>query len=101
MLGSPTVLMAVRLRLLALLLSTSTLIHSSAVNHTIDDELGDSVTGVKPMYSPADQWHEHAQCPTCGVTMAADASKAFQGTWHDTSYEPTGLDPDGVSIEMS
>lgn len=93
--------MAVRLRHLALLLLTTRLAHSGAVNRTIDDEFGDSVTGDRPVYRPADQWHEHAQCPQCGVTMAADASKAFQQTWHDTSYEPNGLDPDGVSIEMS
>ncbi|KAI0758221.1 hypothetical protein C8Q74DRAFT_1441786 [Fomes fomentarius] len=97
----PSVPMAVRLQLIALLLSTTRLAYSGAVNRTIDDEFGDSVTGDRPVYRPADQWHEHAQCPQCGVTMAADASKAFQQTWHDTSYEPNGLDPDGVSIEMS
>lgn len=57
------------------------------VNHTIDDQFGDPVNGIMPVYFPADQWSQGATCVGC--TVRPLASKAFDGTWHDTTYVVT------------
>ncbi|KAI0751143.1 hypothetical protein C8Q80DRAFT_555087 [Daedaleopsis nitida] len=79
------------------------LAHAGAVNHTIDDAKGDSVTGALPTYSPADIWNSGPGCltPPCGVNKTnVDVSQVFDGTWHDTTYQPR-LHLNGVSIEVS
>jgi hypothetical protein len=54
------------------------------VNHTIDDEHGDSLTGVQPIYSPPDKWVQGATCTSCNA--APNPSLAFDHTWHDSTY---------------
>ncbi|KAI5116467.1 hypothetical protein M0805_006727 [Coniferiporia weirii] len=58
------------------------------VNRTIDDQLGDSVTGVLPIYEgpPADNWQQGATCKGCEAQP--DPSLAFRGTWHDATWNP-------------
>ncbi|EIW63798.1 uncharacterized protein TRAVEDRAFT_80075, partial [Trametes versicolor FP-101664 SS1] len=51
------------------------------VNYTIDDDVGDSNSGVVPTYAPADAW-------TQGGTADVDPLQAFQGTWHAATYDP-------------
>ncbi|KAI0714685.1 hypothetical protein C8Q76DRAFT_673819 [Earliella scabrosa] len=64
-----------------------------SINRTIDDELGDSVTGIKPSYSPPDKWTQGAQCPTCHVRPSyVDVPQVFERTWHDTTFRPGGPD---------
>ncbi|KAJ7281950.1 hypothetical protein C8J57DRAFT_1056257 [Mycena rebaudengoi] len=74
--------------------------HASAAttsNRTIDDEVGDSVSGVKPTYEPLSYWNlQGTSCANC--TAKPDASLAFSGTWHDSSSFP-GQDP--VSCTLS
>ncbi|TBU26827.1 hypothetical protein BD311DRAFT_416267 [Dichomitus squalens] len=48
---------------------------------TIDDQDGDSVTGLIPSYSGA--WNLGPQCTGCRVQP--DPSQAFSGTWHDAT----------------
>ncbi|KAF7309146.1 hypothetical protein MKEN_01116900 [Mycena kentingensis (nom. inval.)] len=54
-----------------------------AGSRTIDDTNGDSSSGAKPSYSPADQFSPNSNCPDC--VYHPDAGSTFDGTWHDTS----------------
>ncbi|KAI0327694.1 hypothetical protein GY45DRAFT_1327351 [Cubamyces sp. BRFM 1775] len=69
--------------------STITPRSSAAVNRTIDDELGDSVTGLQPIYSPQADWNQGATCTTCHIgTGLIDPTRVFGGTWHDSTTYP-------------
>ncbi|KAI0658335.1 hypothetical protein C8Q70DRAFT_881279, partial [Cubamyces menziesii] len=58
-------------------------------NRTIDDELGDSVTGLQPVYSPQADWNQGATCTTCHIgTGLIDPTRVFGGTWHDSTTYP-------------
>jgi len=54
------------------------------VNRTIDDQYGDPIAGIMPVYAPIDKWTQGASCPECWAKPAPD--EAFMGTWHDSSY---------------
>ncbi|KAJ3995092.1 hypothetical protein F5050DRAFT_1769584 [Lentinula boryana] len=51
----------------------------------IDDQDGDSVTGIVPIYSPSTYWQQGASCFLC--EFDPDPSKTFHGTWHDITHE--------------
>lgn len=59
---------------------------SVLVNRTIDDQLGDKVTGLMPSYTPTDGWTQGNGCGSCFVTL--DASQTVDNTWHDETYIP-------------
>ena len=66
-----------------------------SVNQTIDDDLGDSLTGLKPRYAPGDGWAQGAECSGCNInTRNVDVSRVQDGTWHDSTHHPG--DPDRV-----
>lgn len=69
-----------------LLLLTLPSRHADAVliNRTIDDEYGDPITGIMPVYNPPDAWAQGAKCPGCGAQPSPNL--AFNGTWHDSTY---------------
>ncbi|KAI0792655.1 hypothetical protein C8Q75DRAFT_713837 [Abortiporus biennis] len=69
-----------------LLLLVAQLILGGAVNRTIDDQNGDSVTGIQVQYSPAALWNQGSTCGGCATK--ADPSQAVDGTWHDGSRTP-------------
>ncbi|KAJ6480924.1 hypothetical protein C8R45DRAFT_831846 [Mycena sanguinolenta] len=85
-----------------------TLSIGTTFERTIDDTLGDSESGVLPVYEPADavllKPLQNSDCPAC--TFHPDASSAFQGTWHDSSQLPGGpavsvsLSFDGIAITL-
>ncbi|KAI5115993.1 hypothetical protein M0805_009065 [Coniferiporia weirii] len=58
------------------------------VNRTIDDQFGDSVTGVLPTYGGygGSNWAQGATCQKCRAQP--DPSSVFQGSWHDTTWSP-------------
>ncbi|KAI0828997.1 hypothetical protein BC628DRAFT_1187410 [Trametes gibbosa] len=61
------------------------------MNRTIDDETGDSVTGVKPVYAPDNlNWIQGLTCVHCTLLpyKVIDVSQTFGGTWHDCTYHP-------------
>lgn len=65
--------------------------YTLSINRTIDDELGDSISGVKPTYIPADGWHLGTECSTCNIgSKNIDVNQAFDGTWHDVTYRVGG-----------
>lgn len=51
----------------------------------IDDEYGDLVTGIQPVYTGS-QWSEGTTCSFC--KFKPDPSKTFNGTWHDNTHRP-------------
>ncbi|KAJ3780572.1 hypothetical protein GGU10DRAFT_300898 [Lentinula aff. detonsa] len=64
-------------------------IHIQALEESryIDDQDGDSVTGIVPIYTPSTYWQQGASCVLCGFDP--DPSKTFHGTWHDITHETT------------
>ncbi|KAI0778899.1 hypothetical protein BD413DRAFT_447284, partial [Trametes elegans] len=68
------------------------------VNRTIDDEHGDSNSGLPPDFEPQSSWAQGSTCTGCivqhsrnppkhdGATI--DTSLPFDGTWHDSTYHP-------------
>ncbi|KZT06160.1 uncharacterized protein LAESUDRAFT_759685 [Laetiporus sulphureus 93-53] len=62
-------------------------------NFTIDDEYGDSVSGLQPIYQPS--WNYGPQCPGCAIQPEKD--KTFDQTWHDTTIHP-GDQPHNVTL---
>ncbi|KAI0758222.1 hypothetical protein C8Q74DRAFT_307653 [Fomes fomentarius] len=71
------------------------------VNHTIDDEIGDSVDGVRPVYFPLGTWSQGSQCMGCAIhTGIVDPHMAFDGTWHDSTYFPGGPGGPGHTITV-
>jgi len=76
------------------LFSLSAVQAQTAVNRTIDDALGDSETGVKPLFSPAAAWHA-GECAQCAIRP--DPAQAFQGTWTEATYRA----PDTLNIQLS
>ena len=57
---------------------------AALVNRTIDDFFGDRFTGTYPIYSPATLWQQGNGCTGC--LFQADVSKAFDETWHDSTF---------------
>ncbi|THV03980.1 hypothetical protein K435DRAFT_962113 [Dendrothele bispora CBS 962.96] len=55
-----------------------------AVNRTIDDSLGDSVTKQRPTYFPASGVWDDETCSGCAIQP--DRSLAFDGTWTAATY---------------
>lgn len=55
-------------------------------NVTIDDQTGDAVTGLKPIYNPSIAWNQGAGCGFCAAKP--NTSDAEGGTWHDGTYVP-------------
>ncbi|ESK96476.1 hypothetical protein Moror_6984 [Moniliophthora roreri MCA 2997] len=70
--------------LLFLISFLSTTVRGVLQTRFIDDETGDSVTGAKVTYSPANQWSQGNSCTGCNV-RPSNAS-AYNGTWHDTTH---------------
>ncbi|KAJ6606198.1 hypothetical protein DFH09DRAFT_896246, partial [Mycena vulgaris] len=67
-------------------------------NRTIDDQSGDSVSGLRPTYRPAPFWSLNSSCDGC--LFHPDPSLAFNHTWHDSSQLP-GHDPVSVTLEFA
>lgn len=66
---------------------------ASLTNRTIDDELGDSATGLKPTYSPENLWAQGSQCSGCHIAPVnrggqVQVDDVYDGTWHDTTFAP-------------
>ena len=83
------------MRLLLLLWAVSALYTSTFARtelRTIDDTYGDSLTGAKPDYSSGgnDCWFQGPGCTEC--VLQPDPSKAYNGTWHDTTSTRCGND---------
>jgi hypothetical protein len=69
---------------------------SGPTNRTIDDQTGDSVTGVLPVYSPATLWKNGAACTDCFV----QPDKSKTSSWHDSTIDPGG-DPRNITLTFT
>ncbi|KAI9059940.1 hypothetical protein FKP32DRAFT_1578989, partial [Trametes sanguinea] len=79
----------VRVGAIIILLARASSTTAGLVNRTIDDQLGDSVTGAVPSYAPDGGWAAAQNCQTCGIHPGeVDVSKPFEGTWSDSTYHP-------------
>ncbi|KZT06159.1 uncharacterized protein LAESUDRAFT_200320 [Laetiporus sulphureus 93-53] len=58
---------------------------SKPTNRTIDDEYGDSVTGLIPLYQG--NWNYGPRCSECCIHP--DTLLVFDRTWHDTTTQTT------------
>lgn len=56
------------------------------MNATIDDEWGDELTGMVPIFTPGYEWAQGAECGGC--QLKPNASRAFDHTWHDSTWDP-------------
>lgn len=72
---------------------------AALTNRTIDDQFGDSVTGLVPTYSPASAWSQGANCTGCGVQL--DALNTYDGSWHDSTHTPGDAEPRVVDITFN
>lgn len=62
---------------------------SKTVNHTIDDEDGDSATHQVPTYIPNGSWNRGDECTICAINATfVDIDRAFHRTWHDLTWFP-------------
>jgi hypothetical protein len=84
----------------ALLITIIGITTAAQVNRTIDDTLGDSVTGERPTYlsSNSGNW-EDATCKGCAAQP--DPYRAFAGTWTAATYAPVPLSPSSIWIDLS
>ena len=71
---------------------------AGVVNRTIDDQFGDSVTGILPVYSPAKGVWDNQTCVGCAIK--ADVTRAFMGTYSAATYNP-GLTSMGITMQFS
>lgn len=66
------------------------LVLAQQVDRFIDDEWGDPVTGLKPIYSV--NWNYGPDCPASLCFVRPEQNKTFNGTWHHTmSSTPSTL----------
>ncbi|KAH9897633.1 hypothetical protein C8Q73DRAFT_681944 [Cubamyces lactineus] len=72
---------------------------SLATNRTIDDEKGDSVTGLVPSYSPVGSWSQGSTCSGCYIHL--DTSQVFDGTWHDSTHTPGDPEPRVITAQFT
>jgi len=74
-----------------LFLNVSRLVLSVLTNISIDDASSDPLTGTRITYGLTNDvtggWNVGQACSGCFAQP--DASQAFNGTWHDSSYSPT------------
>ncbi len=87
------------LRGLASLLFIAVCATAASINRTIDDEYGDSETGVVPSYSPLGSWSQGATCDGCYIQL--DHDQTFKGTWHDTTHTPGDPEPRLVTAHFT
>ncbi|KZP05468.1 hypothetical protein FIBSPDRAFT_1004719, partial [Athelia psychrophila] len=71
---------------------------ATLANRTIGDQFGDSVTKVMPVYSTITGWSQGAGCTGCHIQL--DPLNTFNGTWHDTTYNPI-LFPEPPSVNIT
>ncbi|KAE9383763.1 hypothetical protein BT96DRAFT_1008812 [Gymnopus androsaceus JB14] len=73
------------------LVSNVAVVLSAGVNRSIDDTLGDSVTGQKPIFIPSTPgiWQDPTQCSVApGCALQPPTTSAFDGTYTAATYHP-------------
>ncbi|KAK7681913.1 hypothetical protein QCA50_014875 [Cerrena zonata] len=65
-------------------------------NRTIDDTIGDLITGTRPVYIPPTGVWKDVTCVDCAINP--DTTKAFRGSWNAATYNPSIPE---VSVQFS
>lgn len=80
------------------LLVPSLSISAGLTNRTIDDTYGDLVTNVLVEYTH--NWNSQPGCAGCKVQP--DSSRAYSGTWHDTTTNaPNTTEPHSATLKFN
>ena len=89
-------------RLLYVLAMAAAFTAGASVNRTIDDQQGDSITGVVPVFLPSKAWNIGQTCTICAFRPndPIDVSAVFDGTWHDTTHIGA-TDPKTIQINFT
>ncbi|KDQ64448.1 hypothetical protein JAAARDRAFT_28078 [Jaapia argillacea MUCL 33604] len=90
--------LSLSLNLLSFLVIYSTLAACAQTNRTIDDQFGDQVTALVPVYSPATAWKQGANCTDCLVNPLV--SQAFKGTWHQGLHTAGDVESTVVTVSF-
>ena len=65
-------------------------VNSEPSNVTIDDELGDEMTGLSPVYFPEEDWELGPLCTSCPINFfetSLDLSQIYLSTWHEATHQ--------------
>ncbi|KAF9266983.1 hypothetical protein L218DRAFT_857456 [Marasmius fiardii PR-910] len=84
---------------LTLVLFPPSFVIAAVETRYIDDEMGDPSTGLKPKYTPSDQWGVGNACTDCNIHPSAQL--AYNGTWHDTTHLTTDPEPRSVQLTFT
>lgn len=68
-------------------------------NHTVDDENGDSLSGIKPVYSPPNAWKQGSQC-THDCAVQVDGDSTVDRTWHYATYLAEAPLPYSMTVQF-
>jgi hypothetical protein len=72
---------------------------ASLVNVTIDDKFGDPQTGTQIVYLPPGTWNNGTNsCSGCITHL--DPSQLYNGTWHDSTFDPQPSNNDSKSSQI-
>jgi hypothetical protein len=82
---------------LAILFLTIKAVRPQAVNRSIDDGFGDSVTGQMPIFLSSNSWANQV-CKGCAIKPPI--SDAFEGTYTAATYDP-GLDDISITFNFT
>ena len=69
--------------------------HSHQSHNWWSVQFSDPITGTYPHYCPVQDWQPSANC-----SVRPDATKAFDGTWHDSTYYSSDT-PQTVTVMFS
>jgi hypothetical protein len=74
---------------------------AAIVNRTIDDQLGDSVTGLQPTYFPTNAWDkQNVTCNGTGCPIIPDTIHVFHKTYTEGTYYPA-LGSIGITMQFN
>ncbi|TFK21300.1 hypothetical protein FA15DRAFT_598092 [Coprinopsis marcescibilis] len=90
--------------LLSVFVYQSDLTHAALVERRIDDTQGDSATGLRPVYLPAEGVWNGLDCSQC--QLKPDIARVFGGTYSEATYRPArgivsvDIQFEGVAIDV-
>jgi hypothetical protein len=73
---------------------------ASLVNVTIDDNFGDPQTGTQITYVPSGSWNDGMQ-PCSGCITQLDPSQLYNGTLHNSIFDPKASNTSGQTPTAS
>ena len=75
-------------------------VHGTITNYTMDDQNPDPFGNLPTFTGPVDSTGNNGWNPNSGV-FDIDTRQAFDGTWHDATYEPDDQGPKSISMNFT